>query len=288
MKKRNIFFRLAAFFFALSLVFALLSCGSGSKDDAETSTSSTVALPDEDSKSKISDGTFNYTLYKTYAEVSEYLGGDAVVIIPPSVEGLPLMSIGKSAFEYNKTITTVIMPDSLTNIGNYSFRGCTTLVSVNFPDGLVAVGNYAFVSTGLTDLIFPDSLTVLGKYCFAETKITKLTMPRYIAKTNDYMFCGCPNLVEFELPECMTKIANRMFYNCDALTVVTVPDFVTEIDDYAFSGCDSLTDIYIPATVTTLGEGVFIGSDNITIHTPAGSAAEIYASHYKISCDNNI
>ncbi|NLB16279.1 MAG: hypothetical protein GX827_05645, partial [Clostridiales bacterium] len=87
MKNRKTFPRLAVLILALALTFSLFACGGESKEDAETSTSSTVALPDEDSKSKISDGTFNYSLYKTFAEVSEYIGNDTVVIIPPSVEG---------------------------------------------------------------------------------------------------------------------------------------------------------------------------------------------------------
>ena len=268
------------------LVFMPSCSGSSSKDDAETSTSSTVALPDEDSKSTASDGIFNYNIYKSFAEVSGYLGGDQVILIPSEAEGLPVMSIARNAFDFNKTITTVVLPDTITNIGNYSFRGCENLTSINFPNGLVAIGNYAFVDTGLTDLIFPDSLTVLGKYSFGNVKITNLNMPRYIAKTNDYMFANCEKLVSFDLPSCMTKIPNHMFYNCDALTVITIPDFVTEIDDYAFSACDSLTDIYIPASVTKLGEGVFIGSESLIIHTPAGSAAEKYAVNYKMNYDN--
>ena len=78
MKKEIYFFRLAVLLLALPLVFALFSCGgSRGRRDFDFLGDRT---PDEDSKSKISDGTFNYSLYKTFAEVSG-IGNDTVVII---------------------------------------------------------------------------------------------------------------------------------------------------------------------------------------------------------------
>ena len=52
--------------------------------------------------------------------------------------------IGKSAFEYCKDLTTVVLPDGLTTIEQGAFVACTGLRSVNLPDSITSIGVYAF------------------------------------------------------------------------------------------------------------------------------------------------
>jgi len=262
---------------------SLLSCASDGGKTAETTTASTVSLPDENKKESITDGTFTYDLYVSYAEVTGYLGADEDVNIPAEVNGLPVMSIGKSAFALSSTVKRVFLPDTITNIANYAFNQAASLEDINLPQNLISVGNYAFRGCSLTEVILPDSLTNIGKYAFAELKITDVTLPPRIAKIGDYAFSGNTLLTSYTLPEGLSKIANRMFYGCTALTEITIPEHITELDDYAFSGCSSMTSIFVPATVTTLGEGVFINCPNLVIKTTAGSETEKYAVKYKLN-----
>ncbi|MDE7228277.1 MAG: leucine-rich repeat domain-containing protein, partial [Treponemataceae bacterium] len=64
-------------------------------------------------------------------------------------------------------LTSVTIPDSVTNIGGSAFCGCTGLTSVTIPDGVTSIGNYAFRKcTGLTDMTIPGSVTSIGNYAF--------------------------------------------------------------------------------------------------------------------------
>ena len=273
-------------FFLMLLLICALCLGSCAEDKAElpVSTASTVALPDDERKTEtVSDGTFTFDVYKTYAEVTGYLSESEDVFIPPVINNVPVMSVGKDAFAFNNYIKKVTLPESITNIANYAFNKASNLESINFPSNLISVGNYSLRGTKLDSIVLPLSLTNIGKYAFAETLITTIKIPDNIVKMQDYIFYGCPNLVSFEFPVTMHIIPKRMFYSCQSLTEVIVPDMITEIDDYAFSTCQNLTSITIPATVTEFGEGVFYNCAQITIRTTAGSAAEKYAQKYSIN-----
>ena len=75
-------------------------------------------------------------------------------------EGSVCKSIGASAFYGCTKLTSVTIPDSVTNIGSEAFRGCKGLTSITIPDSVTSIGNYAFYGcTSLTSIIFKDTST---------------------------------------------------------------------------------------------------------------------------------
>lgn len=53
-------------------------------------------------------------------------------------------SIGKSAFKWCFSLTSVTIPNSVTSIGNYAFESCSSLTSVTIPNSVTSIGYYAF------------------------------------------------------------------------------------------------------------------------------------------------
>ena len=69
-------------------------------------------------------------------------------------------------------ITTLNVPESVTNIGNYTFCGCQGLTSVTIPEGVRSIGNYAFSDCiGLTTVSIPNSITSIGTSAFNGCKL---------------------------------------------------------------------------------------------------------------------
>ena len=84
-------------------------------------------------KGKTKDG-FSYVNTGDYIVITKYNGKPNDVIIPETIEGLPVTEIGAHAFEYTfRSITSVVFPDSITIIRNYAFSSNIRLSRVRLP-----------------------------------------------------------------------------------------------------------------------------------------------------------
>ena len=108
-------------------------------------------------------------------------------------------SIGESAFENCRSLTSVTIPNSVTSIGWSAFFYCKSLTSVTIPDSVTSVGAYAFLGcTSLTSVTIPNSVTSIGRYAFYY----------------------CTSLTSVTIPDSVTSIGGSAFYNCTSLTDV--------------------------------------------------------------------
>ena len=85
---------------------------------------------------------FKYRVNKKKGTVTitEYIGNDREVCVPPTIDGMPVVKIGEKAFGENKMISKVVLPEGLTTLGDWVFFYCTNLVSISFPSTLEKVG----------------------------------------------------------------------------------------------------------------------------------------------------
>ena len=75
--------------------------------------------------------------------------------------------IGKYAFRDCKSLTSVIIPSSVTEIREYAFDGCISLKNVNIPSSVTEIECGAFSGChSLTSVNIPSSVTSIGKYAF--------------------------------------------------------------------------------------------------------------------------
>ena len=76
-------------------------------------------------------------------------------------------SIGESAFMYCSGLTSVTIPNSVTNIGDCAFEYCTYLPSITIPNSVVNIGDHAFSGcTMLSSITIPNSVTSIGEGAF--------------------------------------------------------------------------------------------------------------------------
>ena len=191
--------------------------------------------------------------------ITDYdVAGGLDVIIPSTIAGVPVEHIGISAFEY-KTLTSVIIPDSVTTIGDSAFYD-NQLTSVIIPDSVTSIGYAAFAGNQLTSVTVPNSLTAIGNYAFGNNQLTSVTIPDSVTSIGDYTFRD-NNLTSVTIGNSVTSIGDYTF-DSNQLTSVTIPDSVTSIGYVAFAN-NQLTSV-------TIGSGVDIDADATTMGTNPG------------------
>ena len=103
----------------------------------------------------------------TYAEVTGYEGTDTKIVIASTYNGVPVTGIRKYAFQNNISITSVVIPDSVTTIGDDAFFECSSLTSVTIGNGVTTIDGAAFFNCdGLTSITIPNSVTTIGPCAF--------------------------------------------------------------------------------------------------------------------------
>ena len=121
------------------------------------------------------------------------------LIIPSTINGLPVISIALKAFSACSGLTSVTIPNSVTSIGNNAFEWCTGLTSVTLPDSLTSIGSAAFYScTGLTSVIIPNKIASIAASSFD----------------------GCTGLKSVTIPSSVTSIGSSAFQECNGLNSV--------------------------------------------------------------------
>ena len=158
------------------------------------------------------------------------------LIIPSSLDGKPVTSIGAYAlYECNK-LTSVAIPDSVTGVGRYAFTGCTNLTGV-YISNLTAWCKIHFDDGGANPLAYAHNLYVNGSL-----------------------------LEDLIIPDGVTSIECDAFSGGSCFTSVTIPSGVTNIDAYAFYGCTRLGAVYTPSLIDWFKISFYGKHDNPLIY----------------------
>ncbi len=234
----------------------------------------------------------------TITDCSASISGN--VTIPSTLGGYPVTSIGGFAFYNCNRLTSVTIPDSVTDIQISAFRNCSNLTSITIGSGVTSIGNRVFYDcSSLTSITIPDSVTSIGDSAFYNcSSLTSITIPDSVTSIGSAAFSGCKSLTsinvsednsnycsddgvvfnknktsiicypygkndEYIIPDSVTSIGPYAFSSC-SLTSITIPDSVTSIGSAAFYYCDSLTSITIPDSVTSIGSSTFSFCSSLT------------------------
>ena len=174
--------------------------------------------------------------------------------------------IGNRTFERCDSLTSINIPDSVTNIGDFAFYCCRSLTCINIPSRVTNIGEGAFAfCISLTNIDIPNSVTNIGDSAFNFCKsFTNISIPDGVTNIGDKAFEDCKSLVSINIPNSVTNIGDNAFSDCRSLTNINIPDGVTNIRDNAFSDCRSLTNINIPNGVTNIGDYAFYDCESLT------------------------
>ena len=224
----------------------------------------------------------NYSVNAELKETCKVIRGSysGDITIPSSVtyngQEYKVTAIGDSAF-LRSSITSISIPESVTNIGKYAFYYCSSLTSIGLSEGLTCIGEYSFRNcSSLTSISIPESVTSIGDYAFYYCSgLTSIEFSEGLTCIGKYSFVGCSSLSSISLPESVTSIGDYAFWSCSGLTSITLPESVTSIGKYAFSGCSKLSSVNLSKNLSNIGIGAFNNCSKITSITLPEGLTEI-------------
>ena len=178
------------------------------------------------------------------------------VVIPSTIElwgiDCTVNSISGNAFRGKTNISSVEIPESVSEIGEYAFEGCTGLTSIEIPESVNEIGIAAFWKcSGLTSIALPSGLVTI----------------------ENGLVAYCTSLKSISLPNTLQEIKRVAFAECTSLTTLDIPAGVDTIGNDIFWNCINLTDVYCRATTPPNAVRIIRGNTNpeLTLHVPAAS-----------------
>ena len=164
------------------------------------------------SVSPVSDFEYDLNDGSTGVIICKYKGQRKDVVIPSSIEDIPVVELDVRAFS-GTDIVSVVIPNSVTDIGFYCFANCRylqkallpntltfldlgvfqrciALKNITLPESLEYIGIGAFAGSGLESIIIPDKV---------HTSLTTVSIGRGIKAILGGAFAYCHNLTSFNI-----------------------------------------------------------------------------------------
>ncbi len=139
--------------------------------------------------------------------VSDYNGKGGEVVIPSSVGGITVTSIGSFSLTF-ADITKIEIPETIVSIGMFAFQG-NTIKELTLPNSLEHIASNAFSYVdGFESIVLPEGV-----------KIVEATA-----------FYGCSSLKDIYILGQDTVISSDSFSGCDNLTNIYLARASTESD----------------------------------------------------------
>lgn len=210
-------------------------------------------------------------------------------------ENSKLKVLGETAFQEQKSLTSINLPDSLEKIEYGAFMGCTSLTEIVIPSNVNEIGIVAFSAApnegkmslsrievaaenesfkSVDGILFSKDGKKIVAYPPARSD-DKYEIPTGVCEMDNGSF-QFGSFISVSLPEGITDIPDNAFSYCTALKEVKLPSTLKTIGKWGFEAC-ALTSIDIPESVTSIDPQAFENSQLKNINGSAGSYAETFA-----------
>ena len=230
------------------------------------------------------EGIYGFGVYRDGTAVITFVNASGDIEIPSSVGGYPVTALREDLFSERSDITSVTIPESVTEIGDYAFYGCSSLNTVTLPATVSEIGTGAFNKTpwlenstetflivgdgillryqpgdetGKPAVEVPEGVKKIGAYAFYSTPVSSVRIPEGVTSIGAYSFHHCEYLTTVAIPSTVTELGMGAFSNCGALTRAEIPEGVEVLPDAVFSECYSLSSVNIPKNTYYIGDSAF-------------------------------
>jgi len=227
--------------------------GTAELEKIDAAKSGAVAIP-----STITSGTNTYTVTAIdLSQWDDHCTNITSLSIPDTVTDME-----NSNFRYFTGLSEITIPGSVKKFTG-TFYGNGSIKKITFGEGVEEIASNTMIGycRPLTTIVLPSTLKTISKPAtFANaSSLTDITLPEGVTLVENSNFWKCTNLQKITLPASMTSIPMSTFDGCTSLSSVTAKSKITTIGSSAFEGCSSLPNADIAKDATTIGDYAFKG-----------------------------
>ena len=217
--------------------------------------------------------------------ITGFSGNATEVVIPSTIDGHKVTGIADYAFYNLIGMTSISIPETVTNIGQNSFTGCKNITQATMPTMAIsyifrAIGDGGPIGKGSLDklvinggdtidysLFYNKTLKIVEIYnidsiesnTFSGKGITSLKI-NGVTSIGESAFWEC-DIVDLEINKVET-IGKYAFRQCENLINLHLSG-IGIIEQGAFSFCSSLTSVKLPYGITTISNSAFSKCDSL-------------------------
>ena len=222
--------------------------------------------------------------------INGFVGDSTEIVIPQSIDGVPVTMIGDKAFAETK-ITSVYIPEGVNHIGKQAFYDCDKLHTVSLPSTVTWLAIECFMGCSrLHTVIGLDHVLQFGTNCFEYCRALKgeLVFDRdvelYWGAFSHTGITGVKFLSgKAKVEYCVFSDSSLTYCYIDEACDFSFEPYSTNSKFGKFYECENLTTLVVPASVTSFPEYLLNGCKLVTVYAPAGSEAEKFANSQFVS-----
>ncbi len=154
--------------------------------------------------------------------------------------------ISYNAFKGCKNIKGIEIPSTVNSIGIQAFGDCSSLTTINLPESLTELSKSIFLNcSSLEHLIIPSNIKSIGNQAFCDcSSLQEIILPKMLSDIKTRTFARCNSLKNVDIPESVQYIDWDAFWDCKNLITIRFNGSTTEIRSNSFDGCNNIQNIY--------------------------------------------
>lgn len=190
--------------------------------------------------------------------------------------------VGEFAFWNCSKLKEFKLP-KLEKLYESTFQGCKSLTSLEIPEGITDLPkSFAGGCSSLKNIVLPKSLISVGWGALSGcSSLERIDLPETLEKIMMDAFQNCTSLKYFRLPEGINNIYDHIISGCTALEELHIPKLPLIMNNYAFAKCQVQHLYAYEEKPHKINNTTFDGINysTCTLHVPKGSR-EAYAEAY--------